>query len=77
MLNMIFTEQIVLEVLYYIFVIIIIFYIYILAGRCCDEGKSFLEEYPDTPTANCYQQVIKGEPIMTLFTLPNYLPSIV
>ncbi|XP_057311807.1 cytosolic Fe-S cluster assembly factor NUBP1 homolog isoform X1 [Hydractinia symbiolongicarpus] len=27
-------------------------------GRCCDEGKSFLTEYPDTPAAIAYQQVV-------------------
>jgi len=28
-------------------------------AKCCDEGKSFLDEFPDTETANSYQQVIK------------------
>ena len=29
-------------------------------GKCCDEGKSFLSEFPETATALAYQNVIKG-----------------
>lgn len=27
-------------------------------GWCCDEGKSFLREYPDAPLARCYREVV-------------------
>jgi len=27
-------------------------------GRCCDEGKSYLSEYPDTPTARGYMDIV-------------------
>lgn len=30
-------------------------------GRCCDEGKSFLSEVPDSPAAKAYGVVIQGE----------------
>lgn len=29
-------------------------------GKCCDEGKSFLSEYADTPTAEAYREVTKA-----------------
>jgi len=29
-------------------------------GRCCDEGRSYLTEHPDTPAAKIYQQIIQG-----------------
>lgn len=29
-------------------------------ARACDEGKSFLEEYPNSETANCFREVIKN-----------------
>jgi len=28
-------------------------------GWCCDEGKSYLSEYPDTPLAQAYNHVVK------------------
>ncbi|XP_002163109.1 cytosolic Fe-S cluster assembly factor nubp1-A isoform X1 [Hydra vulgaris] len=28
-------------------------------GQCCDEGKSFLNQYPESPAAQAYHQVIK------------------
>ncbi|XP_072040485.1 cytosolic Fe-S cluster assembly factor NUBP1 homolog [Amphiura filiformis] len=28
-------------------------------GKCCDEGKSFLSEMPDSPAAQAYQQIIQ------------------
>ncbi|XP_027045869.1 cytosolic Fe-S cluster assembly factor NUBP1 homolog isoform X2 [Pocillopora damicornis] len=28
-------------------------------GRCCDEGKSFLSEVPESPAANAYKQIIQ------------------
>lgn len=29
-------------------------------GRCCDEGKSFLSEVPESPAANAYKQIIQS-----------------
>ena len=29
-------------------------------GRCCDEGKSFLSEVPDSPAADAYKQIIQS-----------------
>ena len=31
------------------------------SGKCCDEGKSFLEEVPDSPAAKAYSDIIKSE----------------
>lgn len=28
-------------------------------GRCCDEGKSFLSEVPESPATNAYKQIIE------------------
>jgi hypothetical protein len=28
------------------------------SGRCCDEGKSFLSEIPDSPAAKAYMNII-------------------
>lgn len=28
-------------------------------GRCCDEGKSFLTEVPDSPAADAYKKIIQ------------------
>ncbi|XP_068672440.1 cytosolic Fe-S cluster assembly factor NUBP1 homolog isoform X2 [Montipora foliosa] len=28
-------------------------------GRCCDEGKSFLSEVPESPAADAYKQIIQ------------------
>ncbi|KAK7500986.1 hypothetical protein BaRGS_00007866 [Batillaria attramentaria] len=28
-------------------------------GKCCDEGKSFLEEVPDSPATQAYKQIIQ------------------
>lgn len=28
-------------------------------GRCCDEGKSFLSEVPESPATNAYKQIIQ------------------
>ena len=45
-------------------------------GWCCDQGKSFLSEVPDSPAAKAYQEIIQSElkfefhPISLLFT-PN------
>ena len=30
-------------------------------GKCCDEGKSFLTEVPDSPAAKAYAALIQGE----------------
>ena len=30
-------------------------------GKCCDEGKSFLSEMPDSPAAQAYQQIIDSK----------------
>ena len=30
-------------------------------GRCCDEGKSFLSEIPESPAAEAYKQIIQSE----------------
>ena len=29
-------------------------------GRCCDEGKSFLTEVPDSPAADAYKKIIQS-----------------
>ena len=29
-------------------------------GQCCDEGKSFLAEVPDSPAAKAYAEIIDG-----------------
>ena len=29
-------------------------------GRCCDEGKSFLSEVPESPAADAYKQIIQS-----------------
>ena len=29
-------------------------------AKCCDEGKSFLREVPDSPAAKAYAAIIKG-----------------
>ena len=29
-------------------------------AKCCDEGKSFLSEVPDSPAAKAYAAIIKG-----------------
>ena len=29
-------------------------------GRCCDEGKSFLSEVPESPATAAYQQIIRS-----------------
>lgn len=29
-------------------------------GQCCDEGKSFLSEVPDSPAAKAYADIIDG-----------------
>ncbi|KAJ3600797.1 hypothetical protein NHX12_031772 [Muraenolepis orangiensis] len=29
-------------------------------GRCCDEGKSFLSEVPDSPAARAYNRIVKS-----------------
>ena len=29
-------------------------------GRCCDEGKSFLSEVPDSPAADAYKKIIQS-----------------
>ena len=29
-------------------------------GRCCDEGKSFLSEVPESPAAEAYKQIIQS-----------------
>ena len=29
-------------------------------GRCCDEGKSFLTEVPDSPAAEAYKKIIQS-----------------
>ena len=31
-----------------------------LIGKCCDEGKSFIKEYPDSLAAIAYKSLIKG-----------------
>ena len=31
-------------------------------GRCCDEGKSFLSEVPDSPAADAYKKIIQSMP---------------
>lgn len=30
-------------------------------GWCCDQGKSFLTELPDSPAALAYQEIIQSE----------------
>ena len=30
-------------------------------GKCCDEGKSFLSEIPDSPAAKAYQTIIQSK----------------
>ena len=29
-------------------------------GRCCDEGKSFLSEVPESPATAAYKQIIRS-----------------
>lgn len=29
-------------------------------GQCCDEGKSFLSEVPNSPAAKAYADIIEG-----------------
>lgn len=38
-------------------------------GKCCDEGKSFLREVPDSPAAKAYAAVIQG---MSSIRHPTY-----
>ena len=30
------------------------------SGKCCDEGKSFLAEVPDSPAAKAYHEIIES-----------------
>ena len=30
-------------------------------GKCCEEGKSFLSEVPDSPAAKAYMDIISSE----------------
>ena len=32
-----------------------------VSGQCCDEGKSFLEEIPDSPASKAFNQIIHSE----------------
>ena len=42
------------------------------SGRCCDEGKSFLSEIPDSPAAKAYMNIIDG--ILRLVCVSLFLP---
>uniref|UniRef100_A0A8B9R5H9 NUBP iron-sulfur cluster assembly factor 1, cytosolic n=1 Tax=Astyanax mexicanus TaxID=7994 RepID=A0A8B9R5H9_ASTMX len=33
-------------------------------GRSCDEGKSFLNEVPDSPAAAAYQTIVQSKPVL-------------
>lgn len=43
------------------------------SGKCCDEGKSFLAEVPDSPAAKAYSDIIDGTH-NRLPSLPGLLP---
>ena len=34
--------------------------LYLSSGKCCDEGKSFLAEVPDSPAAKAYREIIQS-----------------
>ena len=37
-----------------------------LIGKCCDEGKSFIKEYPNSLAAIAYKSLLKGLSIFSL-----------
>ena len=43
-------------------------------GWCCDQGKSFLSEVPDSPAAQAYQEIIQSESLMSTATVSFRLP---
>ncbi len=48
-----------------------------LQGKCCDEGKSFLSEIPDSPAAKAYRDIIHSEPQISLISVhAMYTPSL-
>ena len=34
--------------------------LHLSSGKCCDEGKSFLAEVPDSPAAKAYREIIQS-----------------
>ena len=34
--------------------------LFLSSGKCCDEGKSFLAEVPDSPAAKAYHEIIQS-----------------
>ncbi len=30
-------------------------------GQCCDSGKSFISEFPDSRVSKAYQQIVNGK----------------
>ena len=35
--------------------------LFILSGQCCDEGRSYFSEVPDSPATKAYQSIIEGQ----------------
>ena len=42
-------------------------------GWCCDQGKSFLSEVPDSPAAKAYQEIIQSESLIQYKYLTSLL----